>query len=42
MEIKAIVEKVVADGKSKYAVRIGVFSNKGVAFVILHKLLANE
>jgi hypothetical protein len=42
MEIKTIVEKVVLDGKSKYAVRIGVFSNKEEAFVILHKLRANE
>jgi hypothetical protein len=42
MEIKTIVEKVVLDGKSKYAVRIGVFSNKDEAFVILRKLRAYE
>jgi hypothetical protein len=42
MEIKTIVEKVVLDGKSKYAVHIGVFSNKEEAFAILRKLRANE
>jgi hypothetical protein len=42
MEIKTIVEKVVLDGKSKYAVCIGVFSNKEEAFVILRKLRANK
>jgi hypothetical protein len=42
MEIKTIVEKVVLDGKSKYAVRIGVLSNKEEALVILRKLRVNE
>jgi hypothetical protein len=38
MEIKTIIEKVILDGKSKYAVRIGVFSNKEEALIILRKL----
>jgi cell division protein FtsN len=38
MEIKTIIEKVLVDGKSKYAVRIGVFSSKEEALVVFHKL----
>jgi hypothetical protein len=42
MEIKTIIENVIVDGKSKYAVRIGVFSSKEEALVVFHKLRANE
>jgi hypothetical protein len=40
--IKTIVEQVVVDGKSKYAVRAGVFSNKNEAFDALREIRANE
>jgi hypothetical protein len=41
-EIKTIIEKVLMDGKSKYAVRIGVFSSKEEALVVFNKLRANK
>jgi hypothetical protein len=42
MEIKTNVEKIVVDGKSKYAVYVGVFSTKEEALAALRKLHANE
>jgi hypothetical protein len=42
MEIKTIIEKVLVDGKLKYAVRIGVFSSKEEALIVFHKLHANK
>ena len=35
-------KKILVDGKSKYAVRIGVFSSKEEALVVFHKLCTNE
>jgi len=41
-KISTIIEKILVDGKSKYAVYIGVFSSKEKALVIYHKLRANK
>jgi hypothetical protein len=42
MEIKTFVEKIIVSGKSKYAVRLGIFPSKEEAFTILRKLHVNE
>jgi hypothetical protein len=39
VKIKSIVEKVVVRGRSKYAVRVGVFSNKSEVLEMVRKLL---
>ena len=42
LEIKTIVEKIIVKGKLKFAVRIGVFSNREEVYAILRKLRTNE
>jgi hypothetical protein len=42
LKVKTIVEKIMVDGKSKYAVHIGVFSDKEKAFIILRTIDAPE
>jgi len=42
LEIKTMVEKIIVKGKLKFAVRIGVFSNREEVFTILRTLRANE
>ncbi len=42
LEIKTMVEEIVANGKSKYAVRIGVFSNAEEVLAILRRFHTNK
>jgi hypothetical protein len=42
LEIKTMVEEIVVNGKSKYAVRIGVFSNAEEVLAILRKFHSNH